>query len=93
MLDIFYLSDIGNNKKPIFSIGDKELQVFDDAFEYLHKATGVFIDPYATTYVYVSHQKLLVNYLNNSKDTATLKFILFLQQAIKENETLLFDGD
>ncbi|NUF78635.1 hypothetical protein GY065_06875 [Snodgrassella sp. ESL0323] len=92
MLNFSYLSDT-DGSKPSLLLSDKNIESLNDAFFYLEKKTGIYIDPYGTTKVHPDHQKILINYLSNNKDNEIKKLLAYLREAVSQDEVILADGD
>ena len=92
MLNFSYLSDT-DGSKPSLLLSDKNIESLNDAFFYLEKKTGIYIDPYGTTKVHPDHQKILINYLSNNKDNEIKKLLAYLKEAVSQDEVILADGD
>jgi hypothetical protein len=92
MLDFPYLSD-DEGRKPSFAMDYKTINKIENCFFYLKEKTGIYIDPYGRTRVYPDHQRILINYLKNTKDKEVIDFINFLTIASNEDEVIIADGD
>ena len=92
MLNFSYLSDTDGSKPSLF-LNDKSAELLNDAFLYLEKKTGIYIDPYGTTKVYPDHQKILINYLLDNENNEIKKLLAYFREAISQDEVILADGD
>lgn len=92
MIDFSYSTD-NDGSKPFIVLHDKVIQKLERAFYYLKEQTGIYIDPYGKTRIYPDHQKILINYLINTKDSEVNNFVNFLIKASNENEIIIADGE
>ena len=92
MLNFSYLSDTYGSKPSLF-LNDKSVELLSNAFLYLEKKTGIYIDPYGTTKVYPDHQKILINYLSDNENNEIKKILAYFREAISQDEVILADGD
>lgn len=93
-LDVYKSDD---QSKILCSLNSDNMHELSHSLTQLEKKTGVSIDEYSDTYLYPSHQSILLSNFNQldltSLSNGLKKFIAVLLMAIVDNETLLFKGD
>ncbi|MDX5631119.1 MULTISPECIES: hypothetical protein [unclassified Brenneria] len=92
MLDLSYLSD-NDGTKPSLMLNDKIVRKAGSSFLHLKNKTGVYVDPYGKTRIYPDHQKILIDSLADFKDKEIVAFIEYLNEAMKNDEVIIADGD
>ena len=92
MLHIGYLNDDAD-KKPSIDLDLHDIDILEDAFIYLKKKTGVYIDPCGDTKIYPDHQRMVMDFLAASRDKRIIKFREFFKAASDMNEVLFACGD
>jgi hypothetical protein len=95
--DIYRIEDV-KRKNRIFFLEDEDMATLSQVFNELDKKTGVTVDPYSNTRLYVDHlsllSKLITEQLRNGHPNKRLKaFKDFLDKMIPEGEALCFQGD
>ncbi len=92
MLDFLYIAPPSENACR-FSIADSEVSLFDAAFRFLEKKSGIYIDPYGTNRIYPDHQKVLLDFLAGETHETVRHFLVFLEKAFSSRATVLVERD
>ena len=98
MFDVYYVSDCDRKGLPTHPAPGRWFQmeryeVFEDGFAFLQAKTGGRIDEYCIAKLYPTDQWLLREYWSDSTDAEVRKFVVFLDESIRNDEVLLIEGD